>query len=597
MPFTGAKEIEGADGAHEGQPLIKRTRRIRGPRRRGVRLLTGALGVGTLTVALLPASAAGAAEANGTSAFFGFGVLTVLGDAQDNTIVITRNAAGSILVNGGAVAIRGGTPTILNTRSVLVAGGAGNDRITLDEVNGALPRANLAGGTGNDTLTGGSNADLLVGQAGADVLLAKGGPDVLSGGADADSLTGGDGDDRALGDDGDDRLIWNPGDDTDLNEGGGGTDTTEINGGNGAEQFAATANGTRVRFDRVTPAPFSVDIGTVENLVLIANGGDDSFAGSGNLATLIVTTVDGGTGNDTISGTNGADVLRGGDGDDIVDGQQGNDLGQLGADDDVFVWDPGDGSDTVEGDAGADALRFNGSAGDEAFDLSANGPRVRLFRATGSVTMDTNGVEAIDLNALGGADSIVVGDLSGTDVSDVTTDLALAAGADDSAADTVTVRGTNGDDVVVVGGSDPVLQVAGLQATVTVLGATFGSDQLVVTALAGDDIVDASSVAAGTASILLDGGVGDDVLVGGDGDDTLNGGDGDDVLVGGPGFDTLNGGAGNNTLIDGEALTDGLVVGTDWVADHVHTTDGKTVLELGSREATLPAADLGSLAG
>jgi len=55
-----------------------------------------------------------------------------------------------------------------------------------------------------------------------------------------------------------------------------------VNGGNGAETFSVTANGTRVRFDRITPAPFSLDIGTSENLVLNANGGDDSFtAGNG----------------------------------------------------------------------------------------------------------------------------------------------------------------------------------------------------------------------------------------------------------------------------------------------------------------------------
>ena len=36
------------------------------------------------------------------------GVLTVIGDAHDNTIVVSRDAAGSILVNGGAVTILGG---------------------------------------------------------------------------------------------------------------------------------------------------------------------------------------------------------------------------------------------------------------------------------------------------------------------------------------------------------------------------------------------------------------------------------------------------------------------------------------------------------
>ena len=175
-------------------------------------------------------------------------------------------------------------------------------------------------------------------------------------------------------------MIWNPGDDTDLNEGGAGADTVEVNGGNGAEQFTTTANGTRVRFDRLNPAPFAIDIGTSENLVLNANGGDDSFSATGNLAALIAITVDGGAGNDTLLGSNGVDLLLGGDGNDFVDGQQGNDVALLGAGDDTFQWDPGDGSDVVEGQDGADAMVFNGSNIDENMDASANGGRVRFTR-------------------------------------------------------------------------------------------------------------------------------------------------------------------------------------------------------------------------
>ena len=157
-------------------------------------------------------------------------------------------------------------------------------------------------------------------------------------------------------------MIWNPGDDTDLNEGGSGNDTVEVNGGNGAEDFTATANGTRVRFDRVNPAPFAIDIGTTENLVLNANGGNDTFSATGDLAALIKITVDGGAGNDTMRGSNGADLLLGGDGNDFVDGQQGNDIALLGAGNDTFQWDPGDGSDMVEGQDGTDMMLFNGSA-------------------------------------------------------------------------------------------------------------------------------------------------------------------------------------------------------------------------------------------
>ena len=69
------------------------------------------------------------------------GVLTVFGDSLDNTITISRNAAGKILVNGGAVAVIGGTPTVANTSQIQVFGLGGNDVITLNQANGALPAA------------------------------------------------------------------------------------------------------------------------------------------------------------------------------------------------------------------------------------------------------------------------------------------------------------------------------------------------------------------------------------------------------------------------------------------------------------------------
>ena len=43
------------------------------------------------------------------------GFLSVFGDGADNTITVSRDAAGNILVNGGAVAVTGGTPTVANT--------------------------------------------------------------------------------------------------------------------------------------------------------------------------------------------------------------------------------------------------------------------------------------------------------------------------------------------------------------------------------------------------------------------------------------------------------------------------------------------------
>ena len=369
---------------------------------------------------------------------------TTFGDANGNAITISRNAAGTILVNGGAVPVIGGTPTVANTSLIQVFGQDGNDIITLNEANGALPAANLFGGAGNDTLTGGSGNDMLFGQSGNDTLLGKGGNDLLFGGAGNDVLTGGAGDDQVFGEAGNDRMIWNPGEGTDLFEGGDGIDTAEVNGGNGSEVFTLTANGTRVRFDRVAPAPFSLDIGTTESIVVNMNGGDDTFTAGNGLASLIALTVDGGAGNDTITGGDGADVLFGGDGNDLVTGGRGNDTAQLGAGDDTFVWNPGDGSDIVEGQAGIDTLAFNGANIAETIDISANGGRVRFTRDVAAITMDLNGVEKIAFSALGGADTIKVNDLSGTGVTAVNVNLAATGGVGDAAADTVIARRRRG---------------------------------------------------------------------------------------------------------------------------------------------------------
>ena len=555
---------------------------------------------GTAIAAGFAAASAATANAAVTASFTG-GVLSVSGDNLNNNMSISRNAAGQILVNGGAVTVTGGTPTVANTSKIQVFGLGGNDTITISEVNGALPASNLFGGTGNDVLTSGSGNDQLFGQAGNDTLLGKGGFDLLFGGTENDTITGGDADDQAFGQSGDDRMIWNPGDDTDLNEGAEGTDTVEVNGGNGTEQFTTTANGTRVRFDRLDPAPFAIDIGTSESLVLNANGGDDRFSATGNLAALIKITVDGGTGNDQLLGSNGVDLILGGDGNDFVDGQQGNDTGFLGAGTDTFQWDPGDGNDTIEGQDGNDAMVFNGSAGNERMEASANGGRVRFTRDLANIVMDLNDVETIDARLLGGTDQLTVGDLSGTDVTDVVSDLAQFGGADDGAADTVIVNATNGEDVVSVAAGGTTAQALGTAARTSITGAGPGVDRLTVSALAGDDVVDASGVPAGAILLTLDGGNGDDVLLGGAGDDTLLGGAGDDVLIGGPGLDVLDGAPGSDVVIDSLAaaaasdVSSAKVVSKKWVRAHTRKVQGTTVLKFRGERRELPTAKRGAI--
>ena len=513
-------------------------------RRAGHRLLAGTL----LAAGVLAATTASASAATTATFSPGSGALTVYGDSADNTITISRDAAGKVLVNNGAVAIKGGTPTVANTSLIRVFAAGGNDSVTLSEVSGALPAANLSGGAGNDVLIGGSGADQVFGESGNDTLLGKGGVDFLFGGAENDTLTGGDADDQVFGQSGDDRMIWNPGDDTDLDEGGAETDTVEVNGGGGAEQFTTTANGSRVRFDRLDPAPFALDIGTSENLVLNANGGDDAFSATGNLAALIKVAVDGGAGVDTILGSNGVDLLLGGEGNDFLDGQQGNDVAFLGAGDDTFQWDPGDGSDTVEGQANNDTMLFNGSAGNEAFQASANGGRLRFTRNLGNIVMDADDLEVVDLKALGGTDSIVVDDLSGTDVAKLRGDLAgtLGGSAGDAQADTVTVNGTNGSDIIDVFGAGTSASVIGLAAQVEIANAEGANDALTVNALGGDDQVTATTLPAGVIKLTIDGGAGEDDVLGSQGADVLHGGSDADFVFGDNGNDVAFLGAGDD---------------------------------------------------
>ena len=576
------------------------------------------------------------------------GVLTIIGNAHDNTVAVSRNARGTILVNGGAVTVRGGRTTFAHTKLIQVFGLGGNDNLSLDESHGALPKADIFGGTGNDAITGGSGNDVLDGGAGNDTLQGGDGNDVLMGGDGNDVIDGGRGNDVAFMGAGDDTFTWNPGDGSDAVEGQAGNDTMVFNGSNANENIDVSPNGSRVRLSRdvgnvtmdlngveginlnalggadtitandltgsdltqlnldlsagaapgigdgladtvilngtnvadnvqiegsgtnftVSGLPVFVAVsgseGANDQLVLNALGGDDFVSAFGLPADTVRLTVDGGDGNDQIIGGDGNDVLIGGDGNDFIDGSRGNDVAFLGAGDDTFRWDPGDGSDTVEGQAGRDRMRFNGSSASENFDISANGSRVRLSRDVGSVIMDLNGIEGINLNTLGGADTVTVNDLTGTDLTQLNLDLAAGAAPEsgNGQADAVIVNGTSGDDNIQILTADngSIITVAGLFPVVNITGAEGTNDTLTVNALGGNDVVDASNLPANLIGLTLNGGDGSDTILGSQGNDHVNGGPGNDVaMLGagddifvwnpGDGSDAVDGGAGTDTML------------------------------------------------
>ena len=199
------------------------------------------------------------------------GVLTETGDNLGDTITTSRDGTGQIFVNGGAVSIDGGQPTVANSTEIVVSGGNGDDTISLDETNGPLPGAQLFGGNGNDVLTGGSGADQLFGGNGNDTLNGGAGNDILDGGAGDDTVVGGKGADTAFLGAGNDTFIWNPREGSDVVEGQAGFDTLDFRGDNISENISISANGSRALLSR-TAGNVAMDLDGVERIQFEAVG-------------------------------------------------------------------------------------------------------------------------------------------------------------------------------------------------------------------------------------------------------------------------------------------------------------------------------------
>jgi Ca2+-binding RTX toxin-like protein len=271
---------------------------------------------------------------------------------------------------------------------------------------------------------------------------------------------------------------------------------------------AADPNRIQVDVGDDGSADFSFARGDLSAIKVKMGDGVDSVRiddANGALTNSIPTTIAGGGGGDSLNGGQGAETYRGGDGNDSVDGNGGNDTADLGGGSDSFRWDPGDGSDVIEGQDGSDTMLFNGAAGGETVTMTANGARLTFFRVQGNITMDTDDVETVDFNALGGPDNVTVNDLTGTDVTQTNVDLAAAPGgnAADAALDNVVVNATNGDDAINIDGNGPGADVTGLATAVSVKHAD-PTDSLSVNTLAGTDNVLVNGV-AGVLQVLVDG--------------------------------------------------------------------------------------------
>ena len=256
-------------------------------------------------------------------------------------------------------------------------------------------------------------------------------------------------------------------------------------------------DGTDVQvFDRTQFTQIQIFGGRGNDTIRIGNGFSDEQV-----------TVDGGAGNDSITGGDGKDVLFGGRGNDTVNGGRGADVAQLGSGSDSFIWNPGDGSDDVDGQRGSDTMVFNGNAADERMSVFANGTQSVLTRNVGTITMNMDSIEGVDLTTLGGGDEVVVGDLSGTSLRNVNVDLAGPSGAPDGVADDVVIFGTEGNDRVHVNTDAGAATVRGLRPTVHISGADASLDELQISTLDGQDKASVDKDVASVIQVAVDLGV------------------------------------------------------------------------------------------
>ena len=167
--------------------------------------------------------------------------------------------------------------------------------------------------------------------------------------------------------------------------------------------------------------PAFVDLTGVATLSVKGLDGDDTISGGERPCAPFAWLH--GAHEDVINGGDGADVTLGGAQNDLVDGNGGSDVGILGTGRDSFVWDP---ATAATPSRAREAPTRSCSTARAATRTSTSRPTDSASASSatlGNITMDTDEVERVDLNTLGGADNAVVNDLTGTDVTLASIDL------------------------------------------------------------------------------------------------------------------------------------------------------------------------------
>jgi Ca2+-binding RTX toxin-like protein len=285
--------------------------------------------------------------------------------------------------------------------------------------------------------------------------------------------------------------------------------------------------------------------------VWTGSGADDITANNDTIFSINT-----GEGNDTVTLTN-ADAVT------LVTGAGVDNVtvtaitGTSGATSTISTGDDGD-TVTIENGVGSKGLTVN--TGDGADTVTANdvSDNIVVNLGDGADSITTNDATATDINADGGNDTITLGKDSDANVDGGTgTDTLVLANNDYSDDDLVI---SDIEVLNITAGNDVELSAetfAGDNTFELVGTGDMTKSFLTITATdTNDTTIDASGISTevgSSASIVINGNDGDDVLThnayngtisGGAGNDTIDGKAGDDIIIGGAGADDMTGGAG-----------------------------------------------------
>jgi Ca2+-binding RTX toxin-like protein len=477
-------------------------------------------------------------------------------NASADTIILNRagdNLAVSVDI-GNDVAGTGPTDAFVSSfpvgevRSIRVNAFDGDDRITLGSgvdlpvvVDGGAGNDVIYGGTGDDTLNGGTGNDQIYAGGGvntvtdgtgddlvdltqnaAGVTYTTGGgldtvlgsvfDDVIQGGSSADrlegrggndALRGAGGNDALFGQEGSDTFLWAEGDASDTVEGGAGeSDVQEIAGNVAANSYVVGAQtGSRVTVSR--PASFTLDLGSIEDLGIAGDDGDDTADVMDLFGTeMRKVRFNPGFGADTLRarGRETSESLE-------VAAVSPSEVAVGG-----FVYDlrvvGADAADTfrLDGNGGNDSLLVSGTTGTDALSVAPTALDAATLSGLGSLTVAAATIEQVAVEGRGGNDALTVVTPAGPQ------DVTLAAGITRDAG-SVAIPGLMPVSWGSLGlpGSVEVADAGGVRADRVRYDGTLGGDTFAIGSAV--TLNEQSPVTpSGAANLVVAGGIGDDVL-------------------------------------------------------------------------------------